>query len=541
MSNISCSRFSNLSRRLAGLPQQQCLSITLIGLLAFAGSAAIGLLIGIAEPSFQDEFSYLLASDTFSHGRVTNPTHPMWMHFESIHIIHEPTYMSKYPPAQGLVLAAGQVVSGYPIVGVWMSMGLMCAAIFWMLQEWLPRRWALLGGFLAIIHPELGIAGYWAQSYWGGAVAGAGGALVLGGLRSLMHKKKVTSALILGVGVAILANSRPYEGLLLSLPVAVTLLYWLGSRNGPPVSVSISKILIPLLLVLGLTAAAMAFYNFRITGDVFRMPYQVHEETYAILPIFIWQDLRPTPTYYHQTLREFHTNYGLSVYNEKQSLSGFIKLNVAAWMMYFLLAASVLSLPLVGMARTLFHWMLRNRWGRFATITYVTFAMGMTVETYLSLHYFAPIVPLNYFFILQAMRLWRRRNPRLAKPMLWVVPSLTIAVLLINIDQTIKNHDELTPHFQRARLLAKLKQQDGRHLILVKYGPYGPNRAFEHEWVYNEADIDGSKVVWARDMDLKENCQLIDYFNDRRVWSLEIDRDDVPVKVNPFPAQRYRF
>jgi hypothetical protein len=31
--------------------------------------------------------------------------------------------------------------------------------------------------------------------------------------------------------------------------------------------------------------------------------------------------------------------------------------------------------------------------------------------------------------------------------------------------------DELTPLFQRARLLAKLKQQDGRHLILVKYGP----------------------------------------------------------------------
>ena len=499
-----------------------------VGVSAVVIRLAILPMTPIPQPFIHDEFSFLLAADTFAAGRVTNPTHPMWTHFESFHITQQPTYMSMYFPAQGLVMAAGQVLFGNPWFGVLLSCGLMCAALCWMLQGWLPPGWAFFGGMLAVL--RLALFSNWVNGYYGGAVAATGGALLLGALPRMKHRANVRDGFLLALGAIVLANSRPYEGALLCGPA---LFYVLKKRLA-------RRLAAPAVLVV-VAAGLMAYYDHRAFGNALTLPYQINRAKYASAPVFLWQSPRPSPEYRHTVMRDFYQTWEMDDFRFARTMRGYVAITaqkMATGLFFFL--GFALIVPLVMLWRV-----LKDRRVRFVVVTAVVFGAGLAMNAWFFPHYAAPLTGAIYVVLLQCMRHLRQWRPGGSPIGLGLVRFAPLVCLLLAGVRTYAEPLGIEIHrwptmwygtealgLPRAQVAAQLDVMPGRQLAIVRYSH--DHLPFD-DWVYNAANIDASKVVWAREMDFESNRELLRYFHDRKVWLVEPDFD--PPKISPYRAR----
>lgn len=538
--------FSRIEQLFGRLARRQGLAVATVGATALLLRLAILPLCPVPNPFIPNDFSFLLASDTFASGRLTNPTPAMWTHFETIHITMKPTYMSMYFPAQGLVLAAGKVLLGRPWYGVLCASALMCAAICWMLQAWLPPTWALLGGILAVLH--LGLFSYWINTYsGGGSVAALGGALVLGALPRFMRTVRRRYSLLLAAGLILVATTRPYEGILLCIPAAAVLGHWLiRGKNRPAPAVLLRLAAAPLAMIIA-GGAWFAYYNYRAFGSPVTPPYSIDRATYAMAPYFVWQHQRPEPVYHHTVMRRFYYEKELSDFEKIHTPSGFLPQTLYKAMSGVMFFAGIALLPPLIMLRRVFM----DRRIRFLVACVLVLAAGMVIEIFLVPHYLAPFTSAFYAIGLQAMRHLRLWSPGGQPVGLGIVRLLVLSCVVLAALRTWAQplHLKLAewPVSQwidtwygpgpfgakRAHVAAELEQLPGKQLVIVRYSsshdPYD-------EWVYNAADIDGSKVIWAQEMDSADDRDLIRYYKDRRVWLVQPDLQ--PVQISPYTLSR---
>jgi len=400
-----------------------------------------------------------------------------------------------------------------------------------MLQAWFPPAWALAGSLIAIA--TIGVPGFFMNTYIGGSIPATGGALLLGALPRLARRPGTRNALWMAAGWLLLLHSRPFEGMALTLTTAVILLF-LWYRKGLLSRRLFLPVFAPLgaMIVTGL--ALTCFYNLQVTGDPLKMPYQVNRETYgwpenlAILPPVAVQHRHYILSVMHQQElehRDIYSSFGRLIDNVITRIAD-------SWAFYI---GPLLTIPMLFLLRR-----FQDRRTRILLAIAILMCGLNALQLVLYPPHLAAISVVFFALVTQGLRhlyvTMRRHSPaRLAR----FAAAACVCLVLIGAIRFYSPKTSLVLTFwqkvhekhrdARAAVVARLEQRISPQLIMVRYrSDHSPHQ----EWVYNSANIDKSKLVWAREMDPAANQALLKYFANREAWLLE--PDTLPLRLTPY-------
>ena len=471
----------------------------------------------IPSPDIYDEFSHLLVADTLRHFRLANPPHALPQFFETFFVLQRPAYSSIYPIGQGLSLAIGWVIFGLPWAGVLLSTAALCSLCYWMLRGWMTPGWALLGGVLAVF--EFGPLNQWTNTYWGGGYSAAAGCLVFGALPRLRNNYRRRDAALLGLGLGMHLLSRPFESVFLLLSV---ILFFL-----PDLRMLVRPALIAALVCIPAIGIVLA-QNKQATGSWMTLPYALSQVQYGVPASFTFQ-AHPVP--HKELTREQEMDYRMqrAFRNAERDTPGSylqrLVYRTRYYRFYFYPPLYLaLVVYLVSMRAYRFVWV---------ALTALIFALGTNFYPLFLPHYIAAVLCLFVLMSVEGLRILS--NGRAGAEAARVLIYLCVAQFAFSYISIAMNRSDTGDSInfripeQRVAINRQLAAIPGKLLVFVRYWP---QHIFQNEWVYNEADIDRARVVWARDLGDAEDEKLRRYYPDRGVLLLEPDAR--PPRLTPY-------
>jgi hypothetical protein len=318
--------------------------------------------------------------------------------------------------------------------------------------------------------------------------------------------------------------TRPFEGVLFAVPILAALAWQYRTRFG-----SLAAIATPAAAISAIAIVLLGMYFQRVTGSPFVTTYQISQKTYGWPMGLAWT---PPPKIEHRHI-ELQRYYEYEL-GEREKVDGpidfieYLTFRVQEYWRFFV--GPILTIPLVMLGRV---WRRR----RILFLALAGALAAVLLEGASSPHYLAPATAVIVAILVECIR-HLRATRRL--DIAWLPAAMALVLVLrigaqaagLPYTQALNFQSwccRVEGNLNKSRIAAELSKSPGKHLVFVetKTDPYNL-----FQWIYNDADIDGSPIVWARDLGRERDAQLSGYFHDRDVWIVDPN-------VEPATCRRY--